>query len=234
MEHLTLLTEDGSSILRKSFKSTLSNSAWDLGSLDKRNSNSLRRLNFNRRISSSELNLGSTGSFRPILRPTDSIDSDVSSSTNTTTADTNSVDLSSLDSFLGQNSDDFTSTKSDEDTLPLVDGREESTSEARRIGDNGKLFQAIKQFNLDADRGLKLLEERGFVRMTPESVAHFLFNQERLSKKQIGAVIGGHKDFNKSVLQNFVHLHQFHQVSIVRALRQYLWNFRLEVFFTSF
>jgi len=227
MEHLTLLTEDGSSILRKSFKSTLSNSAWDLGSLDKRNSNSLRRLNFNRRLSSSELNLGSSGSFRPILRPTDSIDSDVSSSTNTTIADTNSVDLSSLDSFLGQNSDDFTSTKSDEDTCPVVDGREDSTSEARRIGDKGKLFQAIKQFNLDADRGLKLLEERGFVRMTPESVAQFLFNQERLSKKQIGAVIGGHKDFNKSVLQNFVHLHQFHQVSIVRALRQYLWNFRL-------
>ena len=172
--------------------------------------------------------------IRPILRPTDSIDSDVSSSTNTTTADTNSVDLSSLDSFLGRNSDDFTSTKSDEDTCPVVDGREESTSQARRIRDKEKLFQAIKQFNLDADKGLKLLEERGFVRMTPESVAHFLFNQERLSKKQIGAVIGGHKDFNKSVLQNFVHLHQFHQVSIVRALRQYLWNFRLEIFFTSF
>ena len=48
------------------------------------------------------------------------------------------------------------------------------------------LLHGIKQFNLDPDRGLEILVERGYVEMTPESLATFLLNQERLSKKQIG------------------------------------------------
>jgi Sec7-like guanine-nucleotide exchange factor len=39
---------------------------------------------------------------------------------------------------------------------------------------------------LEPERGLKYLEESGFVDQTPESIAKFLFRQERLSKKQIG------------------------------------------------
>lgn len=48
------------------------------------------------------------------------------------------------------------------------------------------LLYGVKQFNLQPDRGLKYLEENGFVENNPESVAKFLFRQERLSKKQIG------------------------------------------------
>ena len=44
----------------------------------------------------------------------------------------------------------------------------------------------VKQFNLEPSRGLKYLEEAGFVTDDPESVAKFLFRQERLSKRQIG------------------------------------------------
>ena len=44
----------------------------------------------------------------------------------------------------------------------------------------------MKQFNLEPSRGLKYLEEAGFVTDDPESVAKFLFRQERLSKRQIG------------------------------------------------
>ena len=49
-----------------------------------------------------------------------------------------------------------------------------------------KLLNGIKQFNLDPEKGLKYLEGSGFLEKTPESVAKFLFRQERLSKKQIG------------------------------------------------
>ena len=49
-----------------------------------------------------------------------------------------------------------------------------------------KLYHATKQFNLNVEKGLKILMEGGFVDETPESVAKFLFRQERLSKKQIG------------------------------------------------
>ena len=48
------------------------------------------------------------------------------------------------------------------------------------------LLHGIKQFNLDPSKGLEILEERGFVKIEEESLASFLLNQERLSKKQIG------------------------------------------------
>ena len=129
------------------------------------------------------------------------------------------------------NSDDFTSHKSEGHIASPVTNVEDlnsskESSGERRKKDQGQLFQAIKRFNLHPDKGLKLLEERGFIEMTPESIALFLFNQERLSKKQIGVVIGGHKELNKSVLQNFVRLHQFQKVNLVHALRKFLWNFR--------
>ena len=51
------------------------------------------------------------------------------------------------------------------------------------------LLHGIKQFNLDPSRGLHLLVQAGFVKMEAESLAEFMFNQERLSKKQIGGDI---------------------------------------------
>ena len=48
------------------------------------------------------------------------------------------------------------------------------------------LLYGVKQFNLQPERGLKYLQENGFLENNPESVAQFLFRQERLSKKQIG------------------------------------------------
>ena len=215
-------------------------SAWDLGGIDKRSSNSSQRSNFGRRLSSSELCLDSLGgerafianNLRSILRPTDSIDSDASSSS-TFPERVTSIDMSSLDSLMGMNSDEFTSHKSEGHTASNginPEDFERSTvsfaDEGERKKDKGQLFQAIKRFNLDGEKGLKLLEERDFIKMTPESVAAFLFHQERLSKKQIGIVIGGHKEFNKSVLQIFVRLHKFQEVNLVYALRQFLWNFR--------
>ena len=44
----------------------------------------------------------------------------------------------------------------------------------------------VKQFNLSPRRGVAYLQESGFLESNPESVAKFLFRQERLSKKQIG------------------------------------------------
>ena len=66
------------------------------------------------------------------------------------------------------------------------------TLDSRRLAskqknqDERKLLYGIKHFNLNVQKGLKILQEAGFVDETPESVANFLFRQERLSKKQIG------------------------------------------------
>ena len=66
------------------------------------------------------------------------------------------------------------------------------TIDSRRLGkhkknqEEQKLFFGIKHFNLNVQKGLKILQEGGFVEKSSESVANFLFRQERLSKKQIG------------------------------------------------
>ncbi|XP_023349535.1 cytohesin-3 isoform X2 [Eurytemora carolleeae] len=90
-----------------------------------------------------------------------------------------------------------------------------------------KLLNGVKRFNLDPEEGLKYLQEFNFIDNKPESVAKFLFRQERLSKKQIGKYLGGHHQFNKDVLRHFVECHEFTQLLLVQALRQFLWSFRL-------
>ena len=90
-----------------------------------------------------------------------------------------------------------------------------------------KLLHGVKQFNLDPKRGLDFLSKSGYLnRDSPKEVADFLFREGRLKKNQIGAVLGGHKDFNKQVLSEYVGLHEFTHLILVTALRQFLWSFR--------
>ena len=50
------------------------------------------------------------------------------------------------------------------------------------------LLQGVKKFNLEPESGLEFLLDNNLVRGSPDSVANFLFQQDRLSKKQIGKV----------------------------------------------
>jgi len=108
------------------------------------------------------------------------------------------------------------------------------TIDARRLASRHKksqqdrqLLYGVKQFNLDPKEGLKYLEEKGFLRLNPENIAKFLFEQDRLSKRQIGNYLGSRDEFQQSVLVKFVSLHQFTDLLLVQALRQFLWSFRL-------
>jgi Sec7-like guanine-nucleotide exchange factor len=95
-----------------------------------------------------------------------------------------------------------------------------------------KLLLGVKQFNLDPKKGLEFLEKAGFLDSTSaDEVANFLYREGRLSKKQIGAFIGDHRDFNKEVLKAFVAKHEFMNLILVQALRQFLWSFRLVQFY---
>ena len=140
-----------------------------------------------------------------------------------------SVDMESLDSFV---MDDDRLIPNRSHSIRTTDSSGSATidrslsARSKRQQKDRLLLHGVKQFNLDPLKGLKLLEERGFLEMTPESVAQFLFRQERLSKKQIGTFLGSHQDFNKQVLSIFVNLHQFSHLLLVQALRQFLWSFR--------
>ena len=63
------------------------------------------------------------------------------------------------------------------------------TSRHKNSQQSKQLLYGVKQFNLDPEKGLKYLEERFLVQSTPDSIAKFLFEQDRLSKKQIGMKI---------------------------------------------
>ena len=61
---------------------------------------------------------------------------------------------------------------------------------------------------------------------SPEDVAAFLYKGEGLNKTAIGDYLGEKSDFNEAVLKSFVDLHDFTDLILVQALRQFLWSFR--------
>ncbi|XP_076458331.1 cytohesin-1-like isoform X1 [Babylonia areolata] len=84
-----------------------------------------------------------------------------------------------------------------------------------------------KKFNMDPKKGIQYLVNNGLVANTPEEVARFLFRGEGLNKTAIGDYLGEKNDFNMAVLKAFVNLHEFSDMILVQALRQFLWSFRL-------
>ncbi|XP_076454326.1 cytohesin-3-like isoform X2 [Babylonia areolata] len=84
-----------------------------------------------------------------------------------------------------------------------------------------------KKFNMDPKKGIQYLITNELVKNTPEDVAMFLFQGEGLNKTAIGDYLGEKTDFNMDVLKAFVNLHEFSDMILVQALRQFLWSFRL-------
>uniref|UniRef100_A0A915IED8 Cytohesin 1 n=1 Tax=Romanomermis culicivorax TaxID=13658 RepID=A0A915IED8_ROMCU len=76
-------------------------------------------------------------------------------------------------------------------------------------------------------KGIEYLIEQSLLKNTPDDVAEFLFKGEGLNKTAIGEYLGEKNDFNIKVLQKFVELHDFSDLILVQALRQFLWSFRL-------
>ncbi|KAL3877894.1 hypothetical protein ACJMK2_035538 [Sinanodonta woodiana] len=84
-----------------------------------------------------------------------------------------------------------------------------------------------KKFNMDPKKGIEYLIEHGLLQNTPQDVAQFLYQGEGLNKTAIGDYLGEKNDFNIDVLKAFVNLHEFTDMILVQALRQFLWSFRL-------
>ncbi|KTG36660.1 hypothetical protein cypCar_00000907 [Cyprinus carpio] len=80
---------------------------------------------------------------------------------------------------------------------------------------------------LDDIEGIQFLLENDLLQQTPEDIAQFLYKGEGLNKTVIGDYLGERDEFNIKVLQAFVELHEFADLNLVQALRQFLWSFRL-------
>ncbi|KTG32779.1 hypothetical protein cypCar_00014364 [Cyprinus carpio] len=102
-----------------------------------------------------------------------------------------------------------------------------STEERKNMQRNKQVGMGRKKFNMDPKKGIQFLIENDLVKNTSEDIARFLYKGEGLNKTAIGDYLGERDDFNIQVLHAFVELHEFTDLNLVQALRQFLWSFRL-------
>uniref|UniRef100_A0A4W5MZX7 ARF guanine nucleotide exchange factor 1 n=1 Tax=Hucho hucho TaxID=62062 RepID=A0A4W5MZX7_9TELE len=104
--------------------------------------------------------------------------------------------------------------------------------------DNPEQFEVLKQqkeiieqgidlFNKKPKRGIQYLQEQGMLGTTPEELAQFLHQEERLDSTQVGEFLGDNDRFNKEVMYAYVDQMDFQGKDFVYALRTFLEGFRL-------
>ncbi|XP_063702865.1 uncharacterized protein LOC134832685 isoform X1 [Culicoides brevitarsis] len=103
----------------------------------------------------------------------------------------------------------------------------ESQDDSKNSSKDRQLTMGRKKFNMDPKKGIEFLVEHQLLRMDQKDVAQFLYKGEGLNKTAIGDYLGERNDFNEQVLKAFVDLHDFTNLILVQALRQFLWSFRL-------
>ncbi|XP_075408798.1 cytohesin-4 isoform X2 [Tenrec ecaudatus] len=84
-----------------------------------------------------------------------------------------------------------------------------------------------KKFNMDPSKGIQYLIEHKLLSSNVQDIAQFLYKGEGLNKTAIGIYLGERDPINLQVLQAFVGCHEFANLNLVQALRQFLWSFRL-------
>ncbi|KAL2086886.1 hypothetical protein ACEWY4_017945 [Coilia grayii] len=103
----------------------------------------------------------------------------------------------------------------------------ESTEENKLIERGKQLSRGKKKFNMDPKKGVHYLVENKLLDLTPQGVAEFLYKEDGLNKTAIGDYLGEREDIHLQILKAFVELHEFSDLNLVQALRQFLWSFRL-------
>lgn len=102
-----------------------------------------------------------------------------------------------------------------------------STEERKNMQRSKQVAMGRKKFNMDPKKGIQFLIENDLLKNTCEDIAQFLCRGEGLNKTAIGDYLGERDEFNIQVLHAFVGLHEFTDLNLVQALRQFLWSFRL-------
>ena len=90
------------------------------------------------------------------------------------------------------------------------------------------LINGIRQFNFKPKRGIKTLINEGFIKSdSPEDIATFILQNDRLDKAMIGEYLGEGEPHNVATMHAFVDSMDFVKRRFVDALRQFLQSFRL-------
>ncbi|KAK2095695.1 Brefeldin A-inhibited guanine nucleotide-exchange protein 1 [Saguinus oedipus] len=94
-------------------------------------------------------------------------------------------------------------------------------------GSRGRRREIKKTWHNKPKRGIQYLQEQGMLGITPEDIAQFLHQEERLDSTQVGEFLGDNDKFNKEVMYAYVDQHDFSGKDFVSALRMFLEGFRL-------
>uniref|UniRef100_A0A2K5U7R8 Cytohesin 4 n=1 Tax=Macaca fascicularis TaxID=9541 RepID=A0A2K5U7R8_MACFA len=103
----------------------------------------------------------------------------------------------------------------------------ESAEESRMAQKEKELCTGRKKFNMDPAKGIQYFIEHKLLTPDIQDIARFLYKGEGLNKTAIGTYLGERDPVNLQVLQAFVDCHEFANLNLVQALRQFLWSFRL-------
>lgn len=85
----------------------------------------------------------------------------------------------------------------------------------------------IDMFNRKPKKGIMFLQDRGLVGSTPESVAKWLHEDERLDKTAVGDFLGENDEYSISIMCAYVDAKDYAAMDIVAALRFFLEGFRI-------
>ena len=90
------------------------------------------------------------------------------------------------------------------------------------------MTNAVRQFNYKPKKGLKVLIKDGFIASdSPEDIARFFLDNDRLDKGALGEFLGEADAENIAIMHAFVDLMDFTKTRFVDALRRFLQSFRL-------
>ncbi|XP_005379254.1 PREDICTED: cytohesin-4 [Chinchilla lanigera] len=103
----------------------------------------------------------------------------------------------------------------------------EGVEDSRMAQKEKELCIGRKKFNMDPVKGIQYLTEHKLLKPSAQDIAQFLYKGEGLNKTAIGTYLGERDPLNLQVLQAFVDCHEFANLNLVQALRQFLWSFRL-------
>ena len=111
-------------------------------------------------------------------------------------------------------------------STPLLEDDPQHFEKARQR--KTALINGIRQFNFKPKRGIKTLIGDGFIRSdSPEDIAIFILQNDRLDKAMIGEYLGEGDTHNVAIMHAFVDSMDFTRRRFVDALRQFLQSFRL-------
>ncbi|XP_073462877.1 brefeldin A-inhibited guanine nucleotide-exchange protein 2 isoform X1 [Aquarana catesbeiana] len=107
-------------------------------------------------------------------------------------------------------------------SVPDYPGQFEVIKQQKEIIEHG-----IELFNRKPKRGIQYLQEQGMLGNTPQDIAQFFHQEDRLDFTMIGEFLGENNRFNREVMYTYVDQLDFHDKNFISALRLFLQGFRL-------